>query len=152
MNNLLQNPSVVIYDKLFFGLTLGNYDLHITTESCLLEEFLIIREKYYCKLGLLKRILPNHMKKAFSRVSYEYQDHFLQSNGLLIDFIRYTDPKNNEIIGLSLRVIANNELTLTFLGPSSENRIQKIMFLLSRGLLKSPFHLIKQKSILIELE
>ena len=65
MTNLLQDPSVVIYDKLFFGLTLGKYDLHISTESGLLEEFLIVREKYYCNLQQFERILTNHMKKAF---------------------------------------------------------------------------------------
>ncbi len=152
MTNLLQDPSVVIYDKLFFGLTLGNFDLHISTESGLLEEFLIVREKYYSKLVLLESILPNHMKKAYNEASYESQKQFLQSNGLIIDFITYSDPKSNEIIGLSLRVITNDRFTLTFLGTSSENRIQKIMFLLSRGLLKSSFHQINQKSIKLKLE
>ena len=152
MTNLLQDPSVVIYDKLFFGLTLGNYDLHISTELGLLEEFLIVREKYYSNLQLFERILPNYMKKAFQDVSYEPQKQFLQSNGLIIDFITYSNSKNNEIIGLSLRVITNDKFVLTFLGTSSENRIQKIMFLLSRGLLRSSFHQINQKSIVLKLE
>jgi len=92
------------------------------------------------------------MKRAFRGASYESQNQFLKTNGIIIDFITYANPRNKEIIGLSLRVIANDKITITFLGTSSENRIQKIMFLLSRGLLKSPFHWIKQKSILIELE
>ncbi|MHA1236790.1 MAG: hypothetical protein ACTSQ9_03905 [Candidatus Hodarchaeales archaeon] len=152
MTNLLQDPSVVIYDKLFFGLTLGKYDLHISTESGLLEEFLIVREKHYCDLSLFERILPYHLQKAFHEVSYEPQKQFLQSNGLIIDFITYSSSKNNEMIGLSLRVITNDKFALTFLGASSEKRIQKIMFLLSRGLLKSSFHQINQKSIKLKLE
>jgi len=152
MTNLLQDPSVVIYDKLFFGLTLGKYDLHIRTESGLIEEFIIVREKYYSKLYLLERILPNHVNRAIHEASHESQNQFLKSNGLIIDFITYANSKNNEMIGLSLRVLTKDKITITFLGTSSENRIQKIMFLLSRGLLKSPFHWIKQRSVLIKLE
>jgi len=152
MTNILQDPSVVIYDKLFFGLSLGKYDLHISIESGLLEEFLIVREKYNNKLGLIESILPNYMKKAYYEASYESQKQFLQSSGLIIDFITYSNPKNNEIIALGLRIITNDRFALTFLGTSSENRIQKIMFLLSRGLLTSSFHQINHQSIVIELE
>jgi len=152
MTNLLQDPSVVIYDKLFFGLSLGNYDLQISTESGLIEEFLIVREKYYYQLLRLKSILPTHMKKAYYESAFESHKQFLQSNGIIIDFITYSNLKNNELIGLSLRVITNDKFTLTFLGTSSETRVQKIMFLLSRGLLKSSFHQINQKSIVIDIQ
>jgi hypothetical protein len=152
LTNLLQDRLVVIYDKLFFGLTLGNYDLHISTELGLLEEFLIVREKYYRKLETLERILRKNLEKANSEAFFNSQKQLLDSNGLIIDFITYSDPKNSEIIGLSLRIITKDKFTLSFLGTSSENRIQKIMFLLSRGMLKSSFHLINQKSILIELD
>ena len=152
MTNLLQDPSIVIYDRLFFGLTCGKFDLHFSTESGLLEEFIIIREKFCSNLALLENFLPNQIGKAYYKASYESQKQFLQQNGLIIDFIIYSSLKSNEIIGLSLRILANDKFALAFLGTSSESRIQKIMFLLSRGLLKSSFHQINQKSILIELE
>ena len=63
----------------------------------------------------------------------------------------YSDLNSNEILGLGLRIRALDRLTLAFLGDSSENRIQKIMFLLSRGLIKSSFHQINQKAIVLEL-
>ncbi len=152
MTNLLQDPSVLIYDKLFFGLTLGNYNLHVSTESGLLEEFLIIRENYYSKLKLLEKILLDLLKKSDYAATYESQKQFFQSNRLIIDFIIYSNLKNNDLLGLGLRVRVYDRLTLAFLGSSSENRIQKIMFLLSRGLLISSFHQINQKAIVIELE
>lgn len=151
MTNLLQDPLVLIYDKLFFGLTLGNYDLHVSTESGLLEEFLIIREEYYYKLGLLEKLLPNLVKNSDHDATFDSQKQFYQSNRLIIDFIIYSTLKSKEIFGLGLRVRTIDRLTLTFLGASSENRIQKIMFLLSRGLLKSSFNQINQKNIVIEL-
>ena len=152
MTNLLQDPSVLIYDSLFFGLTLGNYNLHVSTESGLLEEFLIIREEYFNQLGLLENILPKLMKNPDHAVTCESQKQFYTSSGLIIDFIIYSDLRNNEIIGLGLRIRASDRLALAFLGVSWENRIQKIMFLLSRGLLKSSFHQISQKAIVLELD
>ena len=152
MTNLLQDHLVVIYDNLFFGLTLGNYDLHLTTESGLLEEYLIVRDKYSYKLQAIERILRTNLEKANSKSILDTKKQLLNFNGLIIDFITYSNPKNKEIIGLSLRVITNDRFNLTFLGNYSENRIQKIMFLLSRGLIKSSFHIINQKSFFIELD
>ena len=91
MTNLLQDPSVLIYDKLFFGLTLGKYDLHVSTESGSMEEFLIIRGAYYCKLELLEKIIPNLMKKAGNISTSSSQKPFFQSNRLIIDFIIYSN-------------------------------------------------------------
>ncbi len=151
MTNLLQDPSVLIYDNLFFGLTLGKYHLHVSTESGSMEEFLIIREAYYCKLELLEKIIPNLMKKAGNIATFSSQKPFFQSNRIIIDFIIYSNLNDRELLGLGLRVKAYDRMTLTFLGTSSENRLQKIMFLLSRGLLKSSFHQINQKCIVIDL-
>ena len=152
MTNLLQDPSVLIFDKLFFGLTMGNYDLHVSTESGLLEEFLIIREEYYGKLGFLEKIVKDFLKKSNLIITNDYQTQKFNLNRLKIDFIIYSSLKRKEILGLSLRIRTNDRLALSLLGASSEKRIQKMMFLLSRGLLRSSFHQINQKTIVIELD
>ncbi|MHA2100703.1 MAG: hypothetical protein ACW99A_18695, partial [Candidatus Kariarchaeaceae archaeon] len=46
MTNLLQDLSILIYDKLFFGLSFGNYNLCVSTEFCLVTVFLSNREAF----------------------------------------------------------------------------------------------------------
>ena len=152
MTNILQDPLVLIYDKLFFELSLGNFNLRVTAKSGLLEEYFIIREEYYSKLGLLEKILPFHTEKSYYASVCNSEEHAFKCSRLLIDLIIYTNVRNNELFCLGLRVHSFCKLTLSLLGASSKCHIQKIMFLISRGLLKSPYHQINQKTIRIELD
>ncbi len=148
MTTLLQDPHLVIYDNLFFGLSLGKYDIKLINESeWIIEEFVLVRQLYKDRLPQLELLLPYYTIKAYTMISTSENKKFLESSGLFIQFINYSDLTNRELIGLGLRITSNSKITLQTFGASSEDRIQKIMFLLSRGLLKSLFHRIEHEDI-----
>ena len=101
MTNLLQDPLVLIYDKLFFGLTLGNFDLHVSTDSGLLEEFLIIREEYFSKLGLLEKIREICDHPSILQIVDEVQSSFERTEKFYT-FEHYSLTPNIEIMAKGL--------------------------------------------------
>ncbi|MHA1994476.1 MAG: hypothetical protein ACW97Z_08060 [Candidatus Hodarchaeales archaeon] len=148
MTNLLQDPHIVIYDNLFFGLSLGKFDIIMITETYwTIEEFVIVRQVYKEGAAQLEAILPYYSGKASNMISRSDLRSFIENSGLFIQFINYSDLANRQLIGLGVRIISENKITLQAFGASSEDRIQKVMFLLSRGLLKSRFHRIEFEDI-----
>ncbi|MHA1978265.1 MAG: hypothetical protein ACW98F_05355 [Candidatus Hodarchaeales archaeon] len=148
MTNLLQDPHIVIYDNLFFGLSLGKVDINMVMESeWIIEESVIVRQVYKDRLAQLESILPYYTTNALLLRTKNEIKSFIENSGLLVQFINYSDSTNRELIGLGLRIISESNISLQSFGASSEDRVQKIMFLLSRGLLKSLFHMIEYKNI-----
>ena len=147
MTNLLQDPHIVIYDNLFFGLSLGKSDIRMIMESkWIIEESVLVRQVYKDRLAQLRSILPYYSSNALKEISSKTQS-FIENSGLFIQFINYSDLTNRELIGLGLRITSDSKIPLQVFGASSEDRVQKTMFLLSRGLLKSLFHWIEYKDI-----
>jgi hypothetical protein len=140
--SISQDPLAVIYDNLFFGLLVGRYDIHLITQRSeqLIEDFVIVRQIYRDKTLKIKMALKNqnnnHLKEKYDRTP-----------DLIIHYITYSSTKNGDFIGLGVRIFPRDKTTLGVFGDSSEMRIQKTMFLLSRGLLGSLFHTIEQRDI-----
>jgi hypothetical protein len=144
MTNILQDPHLVIYDNLFFGLSLGKTDIYLLSESnWISEESVVLRQIYTDRLHELKRILPYHFKVQNGMSAVSKNCHFIKHDGLFFQFIVYSDVTSRKLVGLSIKVTCKSKNVLEKFGKSSEDRLQKIMFLLSRGLLKSYFHRIE---------
>jgi hypothetical protein len=113
----------------------------------IIEEFVLVRQIYKDGATHLDDILAYYLGKASRLISRSEHRKFLKNCGLIIQFINYSDLANRQLIGLGLRIISESKITLQAFDASSEGRIQKAMFLLSRGLLKSRFHRIEFENI-----
>ncbi len=144
MTDLLHDPHLVIYDNLFFGLSLGKTDIYLINESgWISEESVVVRPIFLDRLNELEKILPYHFKTQGGVSSIKKNHLFIKNEGLFIQYIIYSNSTSQKLVGLGIRVTAKSRTILQTFGRSSEDRLQKIMFLLSRGLLKSNFHRIK---------
>ncbi len=140
MTTMLQDPHILIYDNLFFRLSLGKCDIRIFKESeWFTEEYVLVRPVYQNRLVLLKDILSSSSDRLKRSISKE-NGNFIEKSGQFIQFINYSDITNRELIGLGLRITSNSKISPQILETLMEDRIQKIMFLLSRGMLKSQYH------------
>jgi len=144
--NILQDPLAVLYDNLFFGLLVGRYDIHFLNQSSeqLIEDFIIVRQVYRDKTIKIKMALKNLNNQSLKNKKDNNPD-------LIIHYITYSSIKNGDLIGLGVRIYPRDKTTLGVFGNSVEVRIQKVMFLLSRGLFRSLYHTIEQHDIELAL-
>ena len=144
--NISQDPLAVIYDNLFFGLLVGRYDIHLLTQSSeqLVEDFVIVRQIYRDKGPKIKMVLKNQNNKHLKNI-------FCNNPDLIIHYITYSSIKDGDLIGLGVRIFPRDKITLGVFGNSSEMRIQKIMFLLSRGILGSLYHTIEHRDVVLTI-
>jgi hypothetical protein len=123
-------------------LLVGRYDIHLLNQRSeqLIEEFVIVRQIYRDKKLKIKMELNNQNNNYLKEKDDRTPD-------LVIRYITYSSKKNGDFIGLGVRIFPRDKTTLEVFGNSYEMRIQKILFLLSRGLLESLFHTIEQRNI-----
>jgi len=150
MPNLIQDPLIVIYDNLFFGLSLGKFDLMLIREArWVIEEFILVRQVYKDGVDQLETVLPYISAKVSNMISNTNFKRFIENQGIFIQFLNYSGLIDQKLIGLGIRIISETKENLQALGVSPEDRIQKVMFLLSRGLLKSRLHRIEFENIML---
>ncbi|WP_455141167.1 hypothetical protein [Candidatus Hodarchaeum mangrovi] len=143
MQNLIQNPQNLIFENLFFFLSLGKFDTILTKEypNYVYEEFLIVSEPWKDHLSYFEEIIPILLDKE--------QEKPLQKVELFteINFVIYTSPMTGYLIGLGIRFFMVISNPFSLLNLDQEHRLQKTMYLLSRGILNSNFHQISQLEI-----
>ncbi|MHA2226160.1 MAG: hypothetical protein ACXAC8_13195 [Candidatus Hodarchaeales archaeon] len=146
LNNFIQDPENLSYEKLFFFLTSGKYDTQITTNNneCLIEEFAIVDEPWKDHISYLEQIIPI-LTQRFIR-DQRFQVNLKENTAVdfHIYFVIYSTPDTGRLIGLAIRIVSPNIDLLTTFSSTPEDRLQKSMYLLSRGLLWSAHHRIDQ--------
>ena len=146
IHEILQDPDWASYENLFFFLSLGKYDTKIQTNqsNCHIEEFLI--------LGELWKDHIEYLKKMVDILTLQFIGDRLSSFPMKIDppveyrifVILYTTPNTGRLIGIGIRIITTSSNVSSLFAPCSEERLQKAMYLISRGLLNSYHHQIEQ--------
>ena len=146
IHEILQDPDWASYENLFFFLSLGKYDTKIQTNqsNCHIEEFLI--------LGELWKDHIEYLKKMVDILTLQFIGDRLSSFPMKIDppveyrifMILYTTPNTGRLIGIGIRIITTSSNVSSLFAPCSEERLQKAMYLISRGLLNSYHHQIEQ--------
>jgi len=143
MQNLIQNPENLIFENLFFFLSLGKFDTIISKEypNYLYEEFLIVSEPWKDHLSYFEEIIPILLDKEQEK-SFQKEESFTE-----INFVIYTAPMTGHLIGLGIRFFMTTNNHSPLLEVNQEHKLQKMMYLLSRGILNSNFHQISQIEI-----
>lgn len=136
--NFIQDPEVILFESMFFWLTLGKYDTVISSdfENCRYEEFIILSEDWKDRIHYLEKIISIQTKRFFKERGTFFT--------LDITFVIYTTLITAQLIGLGIRIFSPTSHSLTEFALSPEDKLQTIMYLLSRGLLKSYYHRIDQ--------
>jgi hypothetical protein len=146
IHEILQNPDWVSYENLFFFLSLGKYDTSIlVSESKIhIEEFLIIGEPWKDQIEYLENVIGILTQRFIRRSEFDHLVNFKSSIEFKIFAILYITPNTGRLIGVGIRLVtASSKISSTF-APCSEDRLQKAMYLISRGLLNSSYHKVEQ--------
>jgi hypothetical protein len=144
--SFLQDPLGIVYENLFFFLSLGKYDTVILNdyETYHHEEFVIVREEWKDYIEYVENVIPV-LNKRFIQV-YKYQNSKITTFPRIfrIFFVIYTAQSTGQLLGLGLRIFTPDIYVSTAFASSPNDRLQKAMYLLSRGILISPHHQIEQ--------
>ena len=146
IHEILQNPDWVSYENLFFFLSLGKYDTTMTTSELnfYIEEFLILGEPWKDQIEYLENIIGILTRKFIQRPNFNQLMILDPSIEFKIFVIIYLTPNTGRLIGIGIRIITINSDVSSIFAPCCEDRLQKAMYLISRGLLKSSHHKIEQ--------
>ena len=143
MQNLIKNSENLIFENLFLFLSLGKFDTQFSKEfpNYLYEEFLIVSEPWKDHLAYFEEIILILLNKE--------QDILLRKEEPFTDikFVIYTAPMTGHLIGLGIRFFMTTNNPSPVLSLTQEHKLQKVMYLLSRGILNSNFHRISQLEI-----
>ncbi|MFX0206331.1 MAG: hypothetical protein ACFFDT_10105 [Candidatus Hodarchaeota archaeon] len=142
LSSFVQNPESLLYENLFFFLSCGTYDRILKSDfkNYYYEEFFIVNEEWKNRIQYLEGIIPIQAQRF---IREEVIRNFRHSTAeFQIFFVIYTVL--GRLIGLSIRIITTDTEKLEALAMSPEDRLRKSMYLLSRGLLQSFHHQIKQ--------
>lgn len=151
LTNFIQDPESILYENLYFWLTLGKYDTILCSEykNYQYEEFVIVDEPWKDRIEYLENVISIQTQRFLrDQESYSSRTAFF-SVDFRIFFVIYTTPAIGRLLGLVIRVITPEAYTSTSLAMTPEDRLQKIMYLLSRGLLRSFHHRIEQVECLV---
>ncbi|MFX0142198.1 MAG: hypothetical protein ACFFDN_51645 [Candidatus Hodarchaeota archaeon] len=135
-----------MYENVFFFLSLGKYDALITSDyqTYRFEEFVIVIEKWKDHIEYFENLVQI-LNRRFIQV-YGSQNNKIATFPRIfrIFFAIYTTQSTNQLLGLGLRIISPNSYASTVFASSPNDRLQKAMYLLSRGILTSSHHQIEQ--------
>ncbi|MFW9903657.1 MAG: hypothetical protein ACFFFH_04950 [Candidatus Thorarchaeota archaeon] len=142
LSSFVQDPESLLYENLFFFLSCGTYDKVLNADfmNYHYEEFFIVNEKWKDRVQYLEGIIPIQTQRFIRQE--ENRDFSFSTAEFQIFFIIYT--VTGRLIGLGIRIITADVNKLDALAISPEDRLRKTMYLLSRGLLQSFHHQIKQ--------
>ena len=146
LHEILQDPDWASYENLFFFLSRGKYDTKIQTNqsNSHIEEFLILGEPWKNHIEYLESVI-NILTLQFigDRLSI-FPTDIDPSVEYRIFVILYTTPNVGRLIGIGIRIMTTSSNVSSLFAPCSEERLQKAMYLISRGLLNSSHHQIEQ--------
>lgn len=152
MTSIIQDPSLVVYDRLFFELSRGNYDVYFFHDSpTFIEEYLVVRPIF--KELLLANTEKLTLLSNKNRLIADFPKNKMKNWGerLSIHFIIYSESKKRELVGLGIKIATKSKINLESFSTTPKGRVQKIMFLITRALLESTFHKIKYQNIVVNL-
>ncbi|MFX0013230.1 MAG: hypothetical protein ACFE98_01390 [Candidatus Hermodarchaeota archaeon] len=140
--NFIQDPESILYENLFFWLTVGKYDtiLEGDLEGYHYEEFIIVKDEWKERILYLENIVPIQTQRFLRELGSINARKIFHNSHFKIYFVIYTVV--GRLIGLGLRIITRNNFY--DLASTPEDRLQKSMYLLTRGLLRSFYHRIDQ--------
>ncbi len=153
IQKILSDPDWIQYENLFFFLSLGKFDSTFVTKTSesLIEEFLILGEPWKDQIEYLKTVIEILTQENI-RTTHSKQNLYLdQSVDFRILIIIYTTPNTGRLIGIGIRIVTVNSSISSTFASSSEDRLQKAMYLISRGLLQSRYHKIVQNICVLPL-
>ena len=153
LHEILSDPEWVIFENLFFFLSLGKYDttLVTTNSESLIEEFLILDEPWKDQIEYLKTVIEILTQETIRNTHSKQNLYLDKSVDFRIFIIIYTTPNTGRMIGIGIRIVTVNSSISSTFATSSEDRLQKAMYLISRGLLKSRYHKIEQNICVLPL-
>jgi hypothetical protein len=142
LSSFVQDPESLLYENLFFFLSCGTYDrgLNAYFMNYSIEEFFIVNEDWKDRIKYLEEIIPVQTQ-CFIRENV-CRNSSLSTTDFQIFFVIYTVA--GRLLGLGIKIITAEYDKLDALAISPEDRLRKVMYLLSRGLLQSFHHRIKQ--------
>ncbi|MHA2243990.1 MAG: hypothetical protein ACXADY_03395 [Candidatus Hodarchaeales archaeon] len=148
LSNFVQDSESILYENLFFWLTLGKYDTALCAKfrNYQHEEFVIVGEQWKDRIKYLENVISIQTQrfiKEYKQESYFSRNTFF-SVKFRIYFVIYTTPVTGRLLGLGIRIITPDTDTSTEFAMTPEDRLQKAMYLISRGLLRSYHHRIDQ--------
>lgn len=140
LSNFIRDPEAILFESMFFWLSLGKYDTVLSADfaNYQYEEFIIISEDWKDQIHYVENIIPILVQR-FIR-----EKETLFTLDLCITFVIYTTPITARLIGLGIRIFTPTSHFSAEFAMTPEDKLQKIMYLLSRGLLKSVHHRIDQ--------
>jgi hypothetical protein len=142
LSSFIQDPESLLYENLFFFLSCGTYDrvLNAYFMNYYYEEFFIVNEQWKDRIQYLEGIIPIQTQR-FIRKKLSGKSG-LSNADFQIFFVIYTVI--GRMIGLGIRIITSDADRLDTLAMIPEDRLRKAMYLLSRGLLQSFHHQMRQ--------
>jgi hypothetical protein len=143
IHEILQDPDWITYENLFFFLSLGKFDATFVTKKnpkVLIEEFLILGEPWKDQIEYLKTVIEILTQKNIRNTHSKHHLDLNQSVDFRILIVVYTTPNTGRLIGIGIRIVTANSSMASIFAASSEDRLQKAMYLISRGILKSSHH------------
>ncbi|NHJ01623.1 MAG: hypothetical protein EAX86_05740 [Candidatus Heimdallarchaeota archaeon] len=142
LGNFIRDPEWINYETLFFLLTLGKYDSIFTfnSDNIFIQEFSIFIENIKSKLDHIEEIIKQEISK-FIQKTHQYST---ASETMHIEFLHYVSLLDGSFLGLGLRMSTDDKLMRLSFGYTPESRLERAMFLLSRGILQSNYHSISQ--------
>ncbi|MFX1507024.1 MAG: hypothetical protein ACFFDC_13095 [Promethearchaeota archaeon] len=143
LSSFVQDPESLLYENLFFFLSCGTYDRILNADfmNYYYEEFFIVKtEDWKDRIQYLEKIIPIQTQRFIREEVIRNSSH--STAEFQIFFVIYTVL--GRLIGLGIRIITADNEKLESLAMSPEDRLRKSMYLLSRGLLQSFHHRIKQ--------
>ncbi len=107
------------------------------------EEFIIDNKQWKDRIQCLEKIISIQTQHFRDQEPFFSRNTFFSVN-FQIFFIIYKTPATGRLLGLGIRIITPDNNTSIALAMTPEERVQKVMYLLSRGLLRSFYHRIEQ--------
>lgn len=153
IHEILSDPDWVTYENLFFFLSIGKFDSTFVTRNSdsLIEEFLILGEPWKDQIEYLKSVIEILTEENIRNTHSKKNVYLDQSVDFRILIIVYTTPNTGRLIGIGIRIATDNSSISSTFATSSEDRLQKAMYLISRGILKSSHHKIEQAICVLPL-
>lgn len=135
-----------MYENLFFFLSLGKCDTIITNdhETYSFEEFIIVVEEWKDHIDYLENVVLISNRRFIHKCLSQNIKIAASPKIFRIFYVIYTNLSTGQLLGLGLRIISPDSFGLTAFASTPNDRLQKAMYLLSRGILSSPHHQIYQ--------
>ncbi|MHA1214383.1 MAG: hypothetical protein ACTSR2_09745 [Candidatus Hodarchaeales archaeon] len=142
IQDFIQDPDNLEFENLFFFLSMGKFDSHLeyVTQNIPFEEFLIVREIYKPNLTYIETVISMLIEQELENKEMKY----FESNHTKIQFVIYFTPVTNHFLGLGVRFLNSSHDYFGRTNVSIEHKLERAMYLLSRGLLNSRYHSIEQ--------